>query len=343
MASLSTLAVVSQSGESISFFNNITGEFTDRTENLAAEPHDLAYDSPRNLLYVSHTYSHGHYFAHGSICNTISVIDATTRKFTDAIELTPFGGPHGLSISPDNTILYATVETGFPNGGGLIGINLASRTIVKSIPSDSRAHWFALTPDGKKAYTSNMNSPFISVLDLESEQLVKKIPVTGSSQGAVSVDGRFAYFPTPSAQMKLEIQPTIEVVDTSTDEIVKTIPFDEGIGALHVTALGKILVVVYRLEEGASTAALKPKPGGLIVLDPTSFESIGEVEVGKFPLSLRSSPDGLTGYVANVFGGTVTVVDLESMSVRRTIDVDTKPRADKAFHQGAHGMALIRG
>ncbi|KAF2805171.1 putative surface layer protein [Mytilinidion resinicola] len=340
MSSPSTLAVISQSGESLSFFNNNTGELTGRLENLPAEPHDLAYDSPRNLLYVSHTYSHGHYFAHGSICNTISIIDATTKKVTDTIDLSPFGGPHGLSISPDNSILYATVETGFPTGG-LVGIDLASRAVVKSIPCDGRAHWFTLTPDGKKAYTSNMTSPFVSVLDLEREQLAKKIPVTGSNQGAVSRDGRFAYFPTPSAQMKLEVPPTIEVVDTSTDEIVKTVPFDEGILAVHVTARRKILVAVYRLEEGASAAALKPRPGRLVVLDATSLERVGEVEVGKFPLALKSSPDGLTGYVANVFGGTVTVVDLAEMAVRRTIEVDTTPRADKAFHQGAHGMALI--
>jgi DNA-binding beta-propeller fold protein YncE len=341
MVSPSTLAVVSQSGESLSFFDNNTGELTDHIENLPAEPHDMVYDSPRNLLYVSHTYSHGHYFAHGSICNTISVIDASTKKGIDTIDLRPFGGPHGMVMSPDNNILYTTIETGFSTGGGVIGIDLTSRKIVKSIPCDSRAHWLTVTPDGKKAYTSNMTSPFISILELESEQLIKKIPVTGSNQGAVSLDGRFAYFPTPSAQMKLEIAPTIEVVDTSTDEIVKTIPFDEGILAVHVTALGKILVAVYRLEEGASSAALKPKPGRLVVLDPESLESVGEVEVGMFPLSLRSSSDGSTGYVANVFGGTVTVVDLAGMTVRRTIDVDTKPRAGKDFHQGAHGMALF--
>ena len=35
------------------------------------------------------------------------------------------------------------------------------------------------------------------------------------------------------------------------------------------------------------------------------------------------------------------IVDLTSMTVERTLEVDTVARKDKKIHQGAHGLALL--
>jgi hypothetical protein len=67
---------------------------------------------------------------------------------------------------------------------------------------------------------------------------------------------------------------------------------------------------------------------------------LGEVEVELLPLTMRSTP-GKTGFVANILSGTVTVVDLTSMAVIKTLDIDTTPNPAKKFHQGAPGMALV--
>ena len=54
-----TLAVVSQSGESIHFYDVNSGELQGKLANVQAEPHELCYDERTNLLYVTHAYEWG--------------------------------------------------------------------------------------------------------------------------------------------------------------------------------------------------------------------------------------------------------------------------------------------
>lgn len=68
---------------------------------------------------------------------------------------------------------------------------------------------------------------------------------------------------------------------------------------------------------------------------------LGDTKGDSVPLTLRSSADGRTGFVANIFKGTVTIVDLRTMMVVKTLLVDTEPNPAKSTHQGARGMALI--
>lgn len=65
------------------------------------------------------------------------------------------------------------------------------------------------------------------------------------------------------------------------------------------------------------------------------------VAISKGPLPLRSSVDRSIGFVANILEGTVSVIDLNAMSVTRTVEVDVTRNASKRSHQGAHGMAVI--
>jgi YVTN family beta-propeller protein len=54
-----------------------------------------------------------------------------------------------------------------------------------------------------------------------------------------------------------------------------------------------------------------------------------------------SHPDGNTTYVSNIFSGTLSIVDTDTINVKKVLEVDTARRADKGMHQGAHGIALI--
>ena len=51
-----TLAVVSQNGESLGFFDLSTGERIKQLSNFTKEPHELQLDPRTNLLYLTHTY-----------------------------------------------------------------------------------------------------------------------------------------------------------------------------------------------------------------------------------------------------------------------------------------------
>lgn len=344
-----TLAVVSQSGESLSFFDVSSGQRLSQLSDLIKEPHELQLDPRTNLLYLTHTYEHGMYGNHGKYSHHISVIDCGNgRRIIETIDVSPYHGPHGMALDQTNNILYASVEGGISksnNGGGIIGIDLKTRKVIKAIGSGHYSHWFVMTPDGKRTYTCNKEADFVSVIDLENKKIDGTIEMKGGCETpGISKDGRWAYFPNPTLPMKGPVEnPCIKVVDTSTNQIVKTIPMDFGALCVHVDSKDRLLVGQYALQFKERAQRPVPLNGRLLILGPEAqgFCEIGCVDVGLMPLTIFSSPDASRAFVANIFGGTVTVVDLSAMRLERTLEVDTVQRPDKYLHQGAHGMALV--
>jgi DNA-binding beta-propeller fold protein YncE len=194
------LAVISQSGSSLSFFSLPSGTLLHKMSNLIPEPHELLHDRPRNLLYCSHAYAHGHFWKHGDNGHQISVIDPVEKSVVDVIDTAPAMGPHGLVLDEANDVLWCSFEENetLPNGtGGLIAIDLQTRKVVKTVPSGTKTHWFVITPDGKKAFTCNKTAEYISVLDLEKCEMVGKIDTPdGTEECSISRDGRLAYVST---------------------------------------------------------------------------------------------------------------------------------------------------
>lgn len=332
-----TLAVVSQTGESLSFFDVASGDRVARLDSLISEPHELCYDETGKLLYMSHTYRHGNYWTHGDFSHEISIVDLNSKRIVDTIDTLPAKGPHGLYIDKARDILYSSVEY-LPDeeGGGIVGIDLATRKIIKQIPSQYKTHWFTMTPDGRKAYCCNKTATFISVLDLEKECMTGKIDVPSCEEPSMSLDGRFAFFPTPGFGFgKNPSNPKIEVIDTSTDTIVKSIKLDGGALPVHVSPSGMILVGQYYFED-----EMKPNTAWLSIYDSGSYELIGKAPIGLWPLTVRCSNDGKIAFVSNITDGNVTVIDLTTKSVVKTIEVDNVRREEKgSVHVGAHGLA----
>lgn len=183
---MSNFAVVSQSGQTVKFFCLTTGQKTGQISDLIAEPHELCFDNRTGLLYISHTYQHGCYASHGEFVSLISVVDSKASALVDIIDVGPFLGPHYLQIDKNRNIRYASTEAGISDemseSGGIVGIDLDSRIVVKRIASGHRSHWFVMTPDGTRAYTCNKEAEHISVIDLTAERLIRKLTLPGGSE-----------------------------------------------------------------------------------------------------------------------------------------------------------------
>ena len=346
-STMNTLAVVSQSGQTLNLFDSTTGIRTGQITDLIAEPHELCFDDRTRLLYISHTYQHGWYTSHGDFVSLISIFDSKTRVVVDTIDISPYLGPHYLQLEKGRNLLYASIEGGIsketPESGGIVGIDLHTRNVTKRIASGHKSHWFVMTPDGSKAYTCNKEAGFISVIDLVKEQLLRTIAIPGGcEQPGISRDGSFAFFPTPAIG-QIGYAPCIKVIDTALDEISHSIPLETGAVTIHVDAQDKLLVGLYRIQVDEKTSKPIPSYGGVACFQSigSSYERAGTVETGLVPLTIMSHPDGNTAYVSNIFSGTLSVVDMRTMSVEKILEVDTDRRADKAIHQGAHGIALI--
>ncbi|WP_030687991.1 hypothetical protein [Streptomyces sp. NRRL B-1347] len=339
------LAVVSQSGPTVCFFDAATDLLLDTVE-VTAQPHELCFDPTRRLLWCASTYSSGYYHDNAGRRTELTVIDPDTRRVVDVVDIAPEHGPHGIALDAARGRLYVSVEGSDDRPGGVVVIDTESRKPLGRIDTDAPGpHWFAIDPAGTIGYATNKEAPFVSVVDLERGTLTAKIEVPGSEGLAVSADGTHAFVAAPygsfapprgaDGSAAAPPAPGIRVVDARTASVTAVLPAQSTVFPVHLTSTGLLLAGELRMETDPQSQLGRQAPGRLLVYSAATHEAVGEVEVGLFPLTITSSPDGRLGYVACVVSSTVDVVDLETLRVLARLDV---PRRGEA---GAHGLAYV--
>lgn len=147
-----------------------------------------------------------------------TIIDPVTNKVVG--EISDIEIPHGIVGSPDGSQVYITNES-------LHSLDIVdSRTlrVKRRIPLSGRPNNLGVTSDGGKVYVAIMQMPgSVDVIDIEKMENVKTIPVNGAIHNVyVTPDSRFAV--AGSIQTS-----TINVIDTSTDELAWELEMDSGI------------------------------------------------------------------------------------------------------------------
>lgn len=321
------LAVASQSGPTVTFHDARTYERLGSVD-VPADPHELCYDPARRRLYATITYRSGYYNANTGRAHEVALIDPDARRVTEIVDIAPEQAPHGILLDPVRDLVWTSVE-GDP--GALVALDPDTHKTVRRIPvKASGPHWFALAPDGRRAYTANKEAPYISVVDLESDTLADRIEVPGSEGIDISADGRHLYV---AVRAGWDASPGVRVIDTTTRATVRTHHTQGPVFPVHVTAGGLVLAGELRVRDDGSP--LGAHGNGLLHVYGNDGRAIAEIPVGAFPLTIRSSPNGALAYVSAVSSSTVTVVDLGALRVERTLGV---VRAGEA---GAHGLAYI--
>ncbi|MGW1676929.1 YncE family protein [Saccharopolyspora sp. NPDC002376] len=332
------LAVVAQSGPAVTFFDATTHRHLGAVE-LPAEPHELCFDPEHRVLYCTIAYRSGYYHANSGRASELVVMDPDKRTIVDVIDMSPEHGPHGLALDGANRRLYVSVEEGPAGPGGVVVLDTRNRTQIGRIDTAAPGpHWFAITPDGCRGYTSNKEAPFVSAVDLEAGRLLHRVPVPGSEGIAVSPDGTLVCVATPYAAFggRSSAPTGVVVIDAETGEVVRTVPTENQVMPVHMTSTGLLLAGELRMPGGGSGPG-EQEPGRLLIFAPDTFEPLGAVEVGELPLTITSSPDGARAYVSAVMSSTVTVIDLDTREVLAVLPVDRRGEP------GAHGLAYVPG
>lgn len=332
------LVVVSSGGERLRVYDATTFAHLHDVDVLA-QPHELAVDVDRGLVYVSHTYRSGVYTRPGARSHEVSVVDVRAGAVVDVWDLTPEVSPHGLALDTARGVLHVSVEQGPAGDGAIVTLDTSTGAVLSRVEVGARGpHWLAVTPDGTKAYTANKEAPFVSVVDLVAGRQVGRIPVSRGAEELTVAGGRL-HVATPMIDFAggdVDQRPAaLVVVDTDADEVRERVPLDHPASPVHVTSRGDVLVGLVRFADRGVSG-----PGRLDVLArPTPdapLERRLSVGVGAMPITIRSSPDGRHAYVAGLRSGTVDVVDLDTGSVVAVLDVDPD------VVQGAHGIAHVR-
>ena len=180
----------------------------------------------------------------------------------------------------------------------------------------------AVTGSGSRAYVSNYYDNTVSVIDTNTNTVIKTISVGASPYNlAASPDGTRVYVANQKAN-------TVSVIDTNTNMVVATIavpverprPEIGRFSYVHDVAVSRDGRYVY--VTGTAGSGFTSTDGTVSVIDTTTNAVRGPYAAGTAATGIAVSPDGSRLYVATeLWNSNVMVMDTATMTVIGTVDL----------------------
>jgi YVTN family beta-propeller protein len=215
-------------------------------------------------------------------------------------------------------------------GDNVSVIDPVTNKVVGEIHGIEVNHGAAAAPDGKHYYISNEGESTLDIVDAKTLKVTKSIHLTGHPNNiAISKDGRRVY-------VSIAVAPgAVDVIDTTSQEKVKTIPVKGGVHNTYVTPDGKFVV----------SGSIQSKV--ITVIDQKTEEPVWSVtmDLGIRPMAFATNPDGSTKWIfvqlSNLNG--FAVVDFATHKEVNRINLPGLPPGKAPFLVGgnaSHGMAV---
>jgi DNA-binding beta-propeller fold protein YncE len=236
--------------------------------------------------------------------NEMLAIDWTTGAIKGRLDFGHGVRPHCAVYEPTRKLLYVTTEL----DSTVTIIDPKTLKILGAVPTGAQqSHMLAISSDGRKGYTSNVNPGSVSVLDLVNRRTVAVIPISAVSQRiAISRDDRWVFTSDQTKQR-------MAVIDTRTNAIARWINLPGNGYGSATTPDGHWLLVPI------------PSKNEVVAIDLHTFEIGHTVPVVQGPQEMLVRPDGKFAYVAGSSAKKVAVIDLSQWRQTETIDVGNFP------------------
>jgi YVTN family beta-propeller protein len=271
-------------------------------------PHEVAVSPDGRTAYVSNFGRYSVYPAgdteHDKAGNTITVIDLVDRKVKATFDLGTHTGPHGMIVSHDGKLVWATSET--PQA--VLELDSSTGKILHVWDTNQvRSHMIVATPNEMKFYVTNTVSGSVSVVDRSSGEV--KVVATGpGTEGiAISPDGKEVW-----AASRLDDK--IEIISTATDSIVASFP-SGGKGPKRMDFT----------PDGTQVWVTNPSSNQTTVFDARGRELIATLVLSKSPSGVFISSDGRRAYITNAVANELTFVDVPTRKILGTMPIGTDP------------------
>jgi YVTN family beta-propeller protein len=189
--------------------------------------------------------------------------------------------------------------------GAVLVLDAASLATKQSIAVGAMPAEITFTRDGSKAFVGNSGANSVSVIDVSTKAVVTTIPVGAAPVGAwVGLDDVM--------YVDNEAGKSLTAIDAKTLAVVRT--YELGFTpAMAATAPSGELWVT-------DTDA-----GRIVVFAAGTTTKAGEIETGAGAHAIAFSADGQTAYSTSQTSGTVSVIDVATRAVKKTITVGAKP------------------
>lgn len=301
-AQTGSLLLVGNKGEdTVSFIDLDSGEELARVPTSHGWPHEIA-PSPDGSQAAVVNYQDHH----------IDIFDLESRAIVETIDLGEHTRPHGIMWLSDDRIIAST------EGNQSIVEVSADRDVTDIKTNEDGTHMVVVSPDGRLAYTANLGAGTISLIDLETDRLVKTVRAGAGTEGIdLTPDGKELWISNRAAN-------TVIVYDAET------------LDSLTKLTVGKFPLRLAISPDGQYAVTSNLMDGSLSVIDVDTRTLVRTIEVGSdgpvtAQVTILFSNDGQKIYVAETGTDTVAEVDFESGQLLRRLS---------AGRQG-DGLAII--
>ena len=308
-----TLVVANKAEATASLINLDNGEVV-ATVPTGEGPHEVGISPNGKFALVTN------YGSRGSRGQSLTLIDLAAAQVTKTIDLDNYQAPHGVEWL-DNERAAVTVEA----NKALIVVHVGNGEVVQSIDTDQDvSHMVALDPARKRAYTTNMGSASITVIDLENNERISNV-TTGQGAEGLAVSGVNGQIWVTNRDAD-----TLTVLDADTLATVKE--FSSPGFPIRATATPKGQVLVTRA-----------RAGDVVVYDATTFSEVRTVAFdinnmgaegrlfgdrfgdSSVPIGVVVDDTGEHAFVAHANADVITEIDLSSGEIVRLLRAGKEP------------------
>jgi LPXTG-motif cell wall-anchored protein len=213
--------------------------------------------------------------------------------------------PEAIVVNPDTGRLY---YIDFERDVRVI--DTLSDEVLATLPAKGTT--LAINRGTNRLYISDWVSGKVSVVDGATNKLIKEISV-GDQPTSIAVNA------STNRIYVNESAPKISVIDGTTNAVIDEI--DQIAGHLAVDPTTNLLY--------ATGPILSSGPTPLAIIDGTTNQRVGEVQVGPYPSAVEVDPTNGNVFVATgindgVGPGQIWIVDAGSRSVRKTVPMDVQ-------------------
>ena len=230
---------------------------------------------------------------------TIDIFDVAARTKLKTIDISPNQRPHGLLWLSDGR-LVATAE-----GSQSVAVVAADGAITSIATGQQGTHMVVVAPDNRTAYTANIASGTVSVIDLDAAKKLRDLMVGGKPEGlALAKGGRELWVGDLDA-------PRVSIWDTATGEKIAERPVDP------------VAIRVLASPDGKLIATSNIASGTISLFDAETRAPLRTIKVSgeaaKGQVTLLFSPDSKRLYAAETGHDKVAEIDVASGKLLRRI------------------------
>ena len=305
--------VANASDGSVSVVDLVDGEVVD-TISVADSPYGVAVHESDSLAYVTH---------HGLGPRTVSVIDTTRNEVVASVNVGE--NPQSIAINEVKDKAYVANPGAWGSGNDTVTvINTSNHQVITTVTVGEDPDGIAIADHGNSTgvFVGLKSALQVKVIDVDTNAITHTLTIPPSASGPSNIQD-LAYH-RATYRIYVLRESLLTSIYATTKQVVDTYQLQVPSAAAALAVNGIVAGDLYTVHPGASAMS---------VYEYVTHSQVTEVAVGPFPtaLAVARDPHGKV-LVSNCTGNSVSVVDIDTNAVVKTIAVGGCPRGVAVIH-----------